>query len=261
MVKVLVIGDLMTDVYIEGNIERINQEAATPIVKIKNIKKTWGGAGNVVRNLISLGAKVKLFTSNNEVVKTRVFVNNQQLIRLDAENVVKTSYTKKHIDDLKKLCKWSDWIIISDYDKGTITGELMKGITDFKHKIIADIKPQNKAYYHGVYLITPNEREVIGKNTVLAGVDLMSELNTNVLITRGKKGATLITKDNIKHYPTKPVELVNVIGAGDTFLATFVYYLNLGLDKAINLANKAAGIVIRKIGTNIITKEEIYQES
>ena len=258
--KVLVVGDYMIDKYIWGDTERVSPEAPVVIVKVKDKTQSVGGAGNVLKNLESLGCDTRLFYSDKEIYKTRVFSKGQQIIRIDEEDTFDSSYTKQDLEALKNNSEWADWIIVSDYAKGTVTNEVWNILNPFKGKIIVDPKPINKQFYKGVYLIKPNETEIVEmtreKDIEKAGLKLSKELDTKVLITRGRRGATLIDK-KVFIYPVESNEVGNVIGAGDTFIAVLVYCLDKGLDYAIKQANKAASKTVSKLGTYVIKREDL----
>ena len=258
--KVLVVGDYMIDKYIWGDTDRVSPEAPVVIVKVKAKTQSVGGAGNVLKNLESLGCDSRLFYSDKEIYKTRVFSKGQQVIRIDEEDVSDSNYTKQQLEKLRINCEWADWIIVSDYAKGTVTKQVWNVLNPFKSKIIVDPKPVNKQFYNGVYLIKPNEKEIVEmtgeQNIEKAGKLLSKELNTKVLITRGKRGSTLID-EFVHNYMIDSNEVGNVIGAGDTFIAVLVYCLDKGLDYAIKQANKAAGKAVSKLGTYVIKKEDL----
>jgi len=144
----------------------------------------------------------------------------------------------------------------------------------FKGKILVDPKPKNIEFYKGVYLIKPNLKEasqIVGReienkdeDVEKAGLELVDRYNSNFVITRSEKGATLITLNgDIYHIPTKVKEVHDVSGAGDTFIATLAYALDKGYDlvEAVKLANKASSIVVGKVGTATVSLEELFGES
>lgn len=262
--KILVIGDLITDNYIFGDVNRISPEAPVPVVNVKERKIVPGGAGNVIENLKALGAKVKQFTPNNKSEKTRIFSGGQQMLRVDQEDTSKRKYSKKELKDLEEKCVWAEKIIISDYAKGTLTNEIVKVIKKYKGKIIIDPKPKNKKLYKGFYMVTPNEKELLEmakeEDFSKAIKKLSKELKTIIIVTRGKKGATIfIPGDKIRHIKTKEVDVIDVVGAGDTFIAmlTLAITNKKSLFESISLANKAAGVVVGKVGTYVVKLEDL----
>jgi D-beta-D-heptose 7-phosphate kinase/D-beta-D-heptose 1-phosphate adenosyltransferase len=192
--RVLVIGDLMIDEYLWGDVERISPEAPVPVVAVKKEESTLGGSGNVINNLAALGAKVfaagvigagrngnillkrlgHLRVDADGVIqeqgrpttrKTRIIAAHQHVLRIDRE-------TKKEISGgtmdkisrfIDRIMNETDIVIVSDYGKGLITKALMNRIVKAgkKHKkmIIADPKGLDYSKYSGVTLITPNRKE------------------------------------------------------------------------------------------------------
>jgi D-beta-D-heptose 7-phosphate kinase/D-beta-D-heptose 1-phosphate adenosyltransferase len=203
--------------------------------------------------------------------KIRVLSQNQQLLRLDYEDKLKL-HEDQTCKALRKIIPGSDTIIISDYAKGVITEKVMECIrTEAKKnsaKIIVDPKPSNKGLYHDVYLITPNQKEAEGLSGIKAedesqvidmGKKLKQEFRSNILMTRGEKGMILFSGKDTINIPTQAREVYDVSGAGDTAIATFALAVASGatLLDAAELANHAAGIVVGKLGTSTISREEL----
>jgi len=300
--KILVIGDVMLDHYLVGDVNRISPEAPIPIVKVTQEKYVLGGAANTANNIASLGGKAylvgivgednagkileKQLRENNMVTaglfidkdkptvqKVRVVGKPQQLLRIDYENT-KLSDKKiesKILDYVKNIIKKVDAVVISDYAKGLMTKNLSSEVISLcnenKKPVIVDPKPKNVNFYKNATLITPNLKEASemtgidnnSENAVLMGEKLKEMLDSNILITKGEYGSTLIELDgNIVHIPTKAKEVYDVSGAGDTVVATLVLALAVGADLkyAAVLANKAAGIVVGKIGTATVSMKE-----
>ena len=286
--KILVIGDIMLDTYIKGDVKRISPEAPVPIVNVKQEYNALGGAGNVAANVISLGGKVTLFSfvgedsfgavvreliekigiegyldkTSKTIQKTRIYSENQQLIRFDREIIKRRHFNQKMKEILVKKAKEADMIIISDYAKGTINKDLMETLSEFKNKMIVDPKPVNKRLYEKVFIITPNEDEII-KMTSIRNVDkasnkLKQDLKTSVLLTRGSKGMSLFSDKKID-IPTNAKEVFNVTGAGDTVIAALALALSSGasINEAANIANHAAGITVEKAGTYSVSFSEL----
>ncbi len=191
--RVCVIGDLMIDKYIWGDVTRVSPEAPVPVVNFNYESLTLGGAANVVNNLVSLGSAPFVFgvrgqdyygdylnnalnercNSHNRsisldnirtTVKTRVVANHQQLIRIDDED--KAIMEGKFIDDVVQYVQDKlveiDAILISDYGKGVITWTLMdelRSVAGNKVPIIVDPNITNYKFYHNVFAVTPNHYE------------------------------------------------------------------------------------------------------
>ena len=196
-VKVLVIGDIILDEYIWGDVSRISPEAPVPVVEVKRETKMLGGAANVIHNIATLGAKPTLCgvvgqdhagkAIINEInnmgltfdgivleqgrptsIKTRVVARNQQVVRFDRET--RTDIRPESIENLLTFIGENldglDAIVVADYGKGVISATLMKGLRKLIQsapgesvKIAVDPKTGNFEYYHGVDVITPNHHE------------------------------------------------------------------------------------------------------
>ncbi|MBI2523146.1 D-glycero-beta-D-manno-heptose-7-phosphate kinase [Candidatus Woesearchaeota archaeon] len=192
--KILVLGDVMLDKYIWGNVSRISPEAPVQIVNVVKEEYVPGGASNVAANIAELGAKVwmagvvgndetrdklikgmakKRINSNylisdpekRTILKVRIFGGKQQLLRFDYEKKgdIHTDTEEKILNAVKEIIKDIDAVIVSDYAKGTITRELMEALKELCKKnsilLIVDPKPEHKEYYKNVTLITPNVSE------------------------------------------------------------------------------------------------------
>jgi len=286
--KILVIGDIILDHYIFGNIQRISQEAPVPIIGFDSEEYLLGGAANTAANIASLSGNPTLlgFIGQDKngkrliqlakkqgmnfipsyvsetIEKTRIISENQQLLRIDKENKYPKYFNQELV--LQELEK-TDLIIISDYAKGAITRTLMELISNKGKMIIIDPKPSNKIFYKDVFLITPNKKEALEmsncSNVNDAGEKLKQELSTNVIITQGKQGMTIFNK-GIRNIPTYAKEVYDVTGAGDTVIATIGLALATGadLEQAAILANHAAGIVVAKPRTAKATLSELKTE-
>ena len=304
--KILVIGDIMLDKYIWGEVSRISPEAPVQIVNVMNEENVPVGAANVAVNIASLNAKVSVLgivgnddtkldlikelkkrnvdtsslvtdESKNTILKVRVFGRKQQLLRFDYEkkdNISKKT-EQKLVDIINKKIDDVDAIVISDYAKGTITRDLMeklKIVCKEKNKVIVvDPKPEHKEFYNNVTLITPNhseahkmtkfmEDEDIEIDAEKMGRELLKDLKSNILITRGEKGMSLFEKNGkVTHIPTFAKEVYDIIGAGDTAVAALTLALasGAGFEESAIIANHAAGIVVGKIGTSAVTTEEL----
>ena len=304
--KALLIGDIMLDRYVFGKVNRISPEAPVPIFLSKDKKQVLGGAGNVFNNLVSLGVYTTLLTvlgndnTGNYIkknlkskkksksyiftekkitpTKTRYLVNGQQLIRVDEEATNKISSNANNfiINHFETQVSEHNVVVISDYNKGVFSKELIKKIIDIsqKYKIPVIVDPKNKDFkiYKNCTLITPNQMEASQVTNLNCEKDLEAEqcgkyiidnfkIN-NVLITRGEKGLSYINKKETIHSPTTKKEVFDVSGAGDTVLAIISICLanNILIKAALNLANQAAGIVVGKIGTSAITKNELFSD-
>ncbi|MDO8526026.1 MAG: D-glycero-beta-D-manno-heptose-7-phosphate kinase [Candidatus Omnitrophota bacterium] len=192
--RVLVVGDLILDEFLWGDVSRISPEAPVPVVWVKKESFMPGGASNVANNLISLGARVYLAgvvgdderggilkgeleqkgvdttgivtdDSRPTVLKTRVVARHQQVVRIDRERAdpLDAGVVAKLIKYIESIIKDIDAVIIEDYGKGVITSELLGKIVPIakrRNKIISvDPKEEHFKYYRGISVITPNNHE------------------------------------------------------------------------------------------------------
>ncbi|HNX90306.1 MAG TPA: D-glycero-beta-D-manno-heptose-7-phosphate kinase [Candidatus Omnitrophota bacterium] len=192
--KILVVGDLLLDQYIWGEVSRISPEAPVPVVWVKREDYMPGGASNVANNLAKLGADVTLvgvvgndergellkskleergidisgvFTDDTRPtsLKTRVIAHHQQVVRIDRESVdtVNHSLSAKIAEFITNRVKETDGVIVEDYDKGVITPVLLQEIVPAARKhcriISVDPKESHFPYYKNVTVITPNNHE------------------------------------------------------------------------------------------------------
>lgn len=303
--RALVIGDLMIDEYLWGKVDRISPEAPVQVVTVTKKEFTLGGAGNVVNNIVSLGAKVSVIgvvgtgpdgylllkqfeelgvdisgivqqKGRTTTKKTRIIAANQHVLRIDRETKEKLSdntagfiaaFIEEKIPDV-------DVVLISDYGKGIITRGLLSGLLSVakKHRkiVIADPKGLDYSKYSGMSLITPNKKEA----ALVAGLEIVDEPTLyeagekilekiaveRLLITCGKDGMVMFDRDKKPHkIMAEARQVYDVSGAGDTVLAVFGLATAIGesFENSAYIANKAAGIVVGKMGTATVSQEEL----
>ena len=247
--NVLVIGDCCIDIFKYGSCSRLSPEAPVPVFDFIYENKMEGMSGNVYNNLINIGVSSKLIKNNDVAIKTR-FIDiktKQHLMRLDESKII----NELDLDELKKEAKTNyDAVIISDYDKGFITLDNIKFIVSiFKCPIFVDSKKTDLSQY---------ENCIIKINEIEHKKVLKFPKNYELIVTLGDRGA--IYKNKI--IPTNKVNVFDVSGAGDTFIASLVvkYLLSNDLEKSIKFANFCSSIVVTKSGTASVTKEEILNE-
>lgn len=303
-IKIGVVGDLMLDDYIYGTVERISPEAPVPVVNVKEEKFVLGGAANVVNNLASLGAKTICFgiignDANGErllgafadkkidvsglirdkerttIVKRRIIGSNQQLLRIDWEDITPISTFLEYalLRNIESKIDELDAVILSDYDKGVLTPmvakEIVKMCRDRGKIVTVDPKPKNAMNYYGATSMTPNRKEAkecLGMeratNMEEVGKELKEKLKLdNLLLTRSEEGMSLFIEDKIVNIPTFAKEVYDVTGAGDTVISVFTLAAASGVSwhEAAKIANTAAGVVVGKMGTSTVTKDEILE--
>lgn len=239
MYKILVVGDSCIDIYKYGTITRLSPEAPVPVVEIHTEITIPGMANNVQNNLLKLGCSVDLITTNTPSTKTRIidFRSKQHIARIDnnvrslAVNVTNFNY---------------DAIVISDYNYGCVDSALITYIRqNYFGPIFLDTKKKELAKFTGC-ILKINEPEY----------NLATSLPEELIVTLGSRGA--IYKNTI--YPTNSVEVVDICGAGDTFLAALCYeYLNTHGDliAAIKFANRAASVTVQHSGVYAPSLQEI----
>jgi len=290
--KILVVGDIILDKYVFGKVERISPEAPVPVVEVEREEYRLGGAGNVASNLKALGVNAYLCgvlgndressivrdflkkegigdltvsdVNRKTTLKTRIVSMSQQLIRIDREDKRPVGGTV-----LNRLLEYInsrefEYVIVSDYAKGVVVGELTSVLRSLGVSWSVDPKPKNMKFYGGATLITPNEREVkemSGAEDVVEGAFiLLEELGADsIAVTRGAKGITLVRKEGFKNFPARAKQVFDVTGAGDTVIAVMssLMLTDASWDEICTVANIAAGISVGKLGTSPVLPEEI----
>jgi rfaE bifunctional protein kinase chain/domain len=294
-ITVGVIGDIILDKYLWGDVERISPEAPVPVVDVKKETVSLGGASNVANNIASLDAKAymigvvgddenakiieNLLKSKNinpilitdksrpTIEKTRIIAVSQQLLRIDREDRSKlsTEIEDKIINEIKNIKDEINVFIVSDYGKGVITQRIMDFIKSLNKPIFVDPKPSNYQLYKHTTILTPNKKEAYesikaDKNTDLefVGRKIMSDLELNqLLITLGGEGMALFEGDKILRIPTKAKKVFDVTGAGDTVISVLALARLAGgtWEESASLANTAAGYVVGEIGTATVSRD------
>jgi rfaE bifunctional protein kinase chain/domain len=258
--RILVLGDLMLDKYLWGNVGRISPEAPVPVVEVHRDTSCLGGAGNVYQNLESLGAFpipvgvvgddqagdwIKSCVSDSSgifvdkkrptTVKTRIIAHHQQVVRVDQEE--KKSISTEMEEKIFSFIQEDEFegILISDYNKGLLTKSLMKKLLPYtqstKISVFVDPKVDNFFSFSPVTLINPNHTEAeqivhlacdTDAQVEKAGKKILSRIEAKYMILkRGERGLTVFEKGQKEiHIPTIAKEVFDVTGAGDTVIAT-----------------------------------------
>lgn len=242
--QILLIGDDCLDVYEYGSVDRISPEAPVPIFKFSHKEERGGMARNVKSNLENLGCSVT-YLSGNTSVKTRLIDlrSRQHILRIDNDCRSQPLTFETRIPNVY------DAVVISDYEKGTVSYELVEEIiSSVKCPVFIDTKKTDLERFQGAW-VKINETEY-GK--------IKSECS-GLIVTLGSKGAM------IKHHdirlPAVDVEVSDVCGAGDTFLSALVFeYLNtVDIKMAMSFAIRAAAVTVQKLGVYAPTIEEIQR--
>ena len=245
--KILVIGDSCTDVFIYGRCERLNPEAPIPVFEPTKTVTNQGMAGNVVANLNKLGVeKVELITNHEQITKTRYveYKSNQMLLRVDSNDSVQNSFDVKKVD-----FDSYDAVIVSDYDKGFLTNEDIKLIGEKSKLSFIDTKKTiNLENFKGFTFVKMNEVE--WERCQRYGA-VYEDWKENLIVTMSERGCMY----NGKSYSVdNSVEVRDLSGAGDTWMASFAveYIDHKNVDESIESANKNATLVVQKRGVTTI---------
>ncbi|HEV3431690.1 MAG TPA: D-glycero-beta-D-manno-heptose-7-phosphate kinase [Paraburkholderia sp.] len=205
-------------------------------------------------------------------IKLRVLSRQQQLLRVDFENTPAHEALLAGLARFDALLPTHDVILMSDYAKGGLTHvtQMISKARAAGKAVLVDPKGDDWERYRGASVITPNRaelREVVGtwksEEDLFARVTkLRTELQFDaLLLTRSEEGMTLFSADGVLHTPTVAREVYDVSGAGDTVIATVAVALGAGLSlqEGVALANRAAGIVVGKLGTATVDYDELFQ--
>jgi D-beta-D-heptose 7-phosphate kinase/D-beta-D-heptose 1-phosphate adenosyltransferase len=301
--RVFVVGDVMLDRYIWGDVERISPEAPVPIVHAMHRNERPGGAANVAMNIAGLGAKATLFgfvgddengaileacvreaavipeltrvASYPTTTKLRILSGKQQMLRLDTEQVAgypPESYAAL-LARLDATLESADAVVLSDYAKGSLTESACRHLIEAARTrgipVLVDPKQRDFSRYRGATTICPNLSElsaVVGVSAkdpealLTAAQTLVPQLGLQCLIaTMSEKGIAILKENSRSVAPAVARQVFDVSGAGDTVIATLALALASGLETetAVQLANVAAGIVVGKVGTVPVTRDEL----
>lgn len=304
--RILVVGDLILDQYVWGEVNRISPEAPIPVVEVLKQSFSLGGAANVAHNARVLGAAVDACgvvgedeegrrllgmleekgigtdavvtdPSRPTTLKTRIVAHRQQVVRVDREDCRKLEEPRmaELLQRLKSLMQREEAaIVLEDYGKGVIQEALLREIVPLAKQagkiVTVDPKRDHFALYEGVTAITPNRQEAEAatgiriadqKSLYEAGAILLERLScAAVLIKLGERGMCLFESGRPPYQiSARAREVFDVSGAGDTVIAVFTTALASGasMREAAVLSNLAGGLVVEKLGTATVTREEI----
>ncbi len=312
--NILVVGDLMLDRYIYGNVRRISPEAPVPVVEAVREKTMPGGACNVASNIRALqamagvsgivgadgdagelrdlleqsGVRVKGVMEVPEVrttVKTRIMADRQQVIRLDWESPLTMAggVLESLLERVADEIAGATGVIIEDYGKGVICQPLVDVVVDAAAKagipVGYDPKDDPELKVRGITVATPNRAEAyraVGQpepaqspppledeSLLKVSEALLRKWDVQFLaITLGSQGMLIVSEGKEPHHiPTRAKEVFDVSGAGDTVIAACLLALAAGAEpaEAAELANRAAGVVVGKVGTATCSREELMR--
>lgn len=310
--KIIIIGDVMVDTYLNGSVTRISPEAPVPVVRFSSRESRLGGAANVALNVKALGAEpiivsvigndqegdqfLRLLKENNltdkgifrsknhlTTVKTRVIGNNQQLLRIDQEEIkpIHTDLAKYLITLVKELVQTQkiDAIIFEDYNKGVLVPELIHEVIRFANEkgIITTVDPKKENFfeYKNVTLFKPNLKELKeGTHTDFASRDragflraveeLSKKINSkHTFVTLSEQGVYINDLEEHLFIPAHYRVIADVSGAGDTVISVATLCLTSGLSARLTaeIANLAGGLVCEKVGVVSVDKEQLMNEA
>jgi rfaE bifunctional protein kinase chain/domain len=235
-------------------------------------------AGQCLEKLLSEDANLTALlhrdNSVSTIIKLRAIARHQQLLRIDFETPPSHEVLHAALEDFRAQLPLADVVILSDYGKGGLThiAEMIRLARRMGKPVLVDPKGDDYARYAGATLLTPNRsefREVAGSwhneaelnsKAEKLRIDLQLEA---LLVTRSEDGMSLYQANNeVLHEPTHTREVFDVSGAGDTVIATLAVMMASGaaLPDAMRIANRAAGIVVGKLGTAVVSREEIIQD-
>ena len=241
--KIIVIGESCKDVFVYGNCNRLSPEAPVPVMIPMDVKDNLGMSGNVVKNIQALDSKVSIihWHQKESITKTRYVEkkSNHMFLRVDEgeENITPFELNISKTNAIRNV----DGVIISDYDKGFLSEEVLMEITKNAKFSIIDSKRKM-----GFDLITCFDFIKLNESEFSRCYVNQHHLK-KILVTLGSKGAKYI--DTV--YPSPdPKETIDVSGAGDTFTASFTlnYLKTKNVEESIIYANQMASIVVSKRG-------------
>lgn len=308
--RILVLGDLMLDRFVQGEVERISPEAPVPVFRWGAEREMLGGAGNVVANLHALGVKsalacrvgadaeaervarllkdaeAELLAVRSATVptiqKTRFVAKGHHVLRMDREKIAPLTAAEEEtlLADVARALPNFDLVVFSDYAKGLFsTSFATQAITLCRaagKRVFIDPKGKDYRKYGGATLVKPNRKEleaVCGVTFDPSASDFLAQIicytrrlleTCNIeraVVTLSEKGMVYVARDEDEtvYLPTEGREVCDVSGAGDTTMSVLAAARAVGASfrRAMELANVAAGIVVGKVGTAVVTPGEL----
>ncbi len=304
--RVAVIGDLMLDSYMSGEVSRISPEAPVPVMRVVSEKSVPGGAANVAANLASLGLGVNMVglagqdAARDELIaalralgdvdctgviaapdrrttrKLRIIGAHQQIVRVDHEDVVPCSaeIEQRFVAAALDAVAAADVVIVSDYGKGACSDAVLRTVLERARgtgkKVVIDPKRLDLAAYRGATVLTPNRKELADatqlpvesdEEAAAAAARAQEMCGADILLTRSEKGMSFFPVEGAPiHLATVAQDVFDVSGAGDTVVAVLAAAIaaDLPFTEGMRMANHAAGIVVSKLGTASVTREELH---
>ena len=231
-------------------------------------------AGDEVEQILresSIDSYLKRDEQISTIVKLRVIGRQQQMVRIDFEEAPSETTLRDKLTQFKAVLPDYDVIIFSDYNKGSLVNvaEMIRMAREAGKTVMVDPKGDDFTPYRGATMLTPNKSElkrIVGtwkteEQLTAKAQGLREELGLSaLLLTRSEEGMSLYTADEVVHVPADAREVFDVSGAGDTVIATMAAMLGAGasLPEALATANRAGGIVVGKLGTATVTRDELF---
>ncbi|HTD04261.1 D-glycero-beta-D-manno-heptose-7-phosphate kinase [Undibacterium sp.] len=231
-------------------------------------------AGNIVENLLGQSG-ISSYLSRDQtistIIKLRVIGRQQQLLRIDFEERPTEHVLRDKLTRFNALIAGYDVIVLSDYAKGSLVNvaTMIAAARQAGKLVLVDPKGSDFSRYAGASLLTPNKaelRQVVGDwhseaELTEKAQNLRRKLQLDaLLLTRSEEGMTLYTEPEVTNVPAMAREVFDVSGAGDTVIATMAAMLASGMPMrdAVLIANRAGGIVVGKLGTATVSREELF---
>ena len=231
-------------------------------------------AGMAIERLLrdaSVDGRPHSDTSLTTTVKVRVVAQRQQMLRIDFDSQPRSEILRTQLDHYAAVLNDYDLVVLSDYGKGGLAhiARLIELARAAGKRVLVDPKGDDYSRYAGSTLVTPNLAElraVVGRwrdedDLTVRAQRLRSDLSlVALLLTRSQEGMTLYTADGSRSVQAQAREVFDVSGAGDTVIAALAVMLACGLDlwDAVQIANRAGGIVVGKLGTATVSYDELF---
>ena len=301
--NVLVVGDVMLDKYVWGDVDRISPEAPVPVLRTTRQSQQAGGAANVAMNLSGLGARTTLVGIGGDdddqraldkllleggitvsmvarpgsptTTKLRILAGHQQMLRLDNDPPASecSEASERLLRHAMRALPEASVIVLSDYAKGALNQRICRALIGEARRlqipVVVDPKGNDFARYRGATIICPNAKELAAvtgepshelKWLLSAGQKMVAALDLKcMLVTLGERGIAILRQDSITHVPAAARQVFDVSGAGDTVVALVALSTaaRIPIEMAAELANRAAGVVISKVGTVPVQRNEL----
>lgn len=251
MNKVLVVGEICDDVFVYGSASRLCPDVPAPVFKTRTKTTNDGMAGNTVKNLEALGLETDLIKQHVGITKTRYVDEklNYTFLRVDNEEAV-DSFEDTVISD-EEISNY-DAVVISDYGKGFLSESNIKRFCSNNTNTFLDTKKRIGTWCKDVAYIKINSPEF---EAIKASIDCKGWVN-KLIVTLGDQGCMMMKQNGFHYYPAERVDVFDLSGAGDSFLAALVakQLETNNIDEAIKYANIKASEIVQQRGVSVISK-------